>query len=404
MLHQNETSLTPSQIHFLRSLLDGKREITEFEAQVRRKKLALQDLVLPCAIVCISPYFTNIRFEKKDELISNCSDYVCRLLEKAEYKYYCITNSYDNIQIILPTEANGFTTQILNDFFIKMHQRFNRHFDLELFIGIGSIVDLYSEISRSALEAMEMLAFKNQYADRGVINIVNTSRFRHYSLYGEDIMFARVLGRFQDGDLGMMAIRLDELIESIRRRPGVSTSAIRRTVIELAVNILHIASNANVDVDSILNGQDIYNWVLKQTHTEVLTEWLLELSGKLLAKMEIQQETEEKQIIKQACDYVASHLNDPSLSLQSVSDAVGLSGAYFSQLFKTEKGIGLNNYISESRIVQAKELLKMTDLKNADIALQLGFTTPTYFGQVFKKSTGMTPSDYRKQIKQAENL
>ncbi len=397
MAYKNETALTPPQVHLLRSLLDGKRQITEQEAQARIRLLGLNDLVLPCAVICISPYYSGVPFEKKDTVISLCSDFICRFFQREDFRYYCLTNSYDNFQVIFPTAANKRSGPDLEEVFIRLRQLISRHFSLELFIGIGSAVWQYTEISRSALEAMEMLAFKNQYSDRGVINIANTSRFKHYSLYGEDIMFARVIGQFKDGNLGMMSSRLNELIESIRNQPGVSGTSIRRTFIELAVSILRIASNANVDTDDLLNGLEVYNWVLKQTHTEVLTDWLLDLSGKLLERMEMKQETAEKEIITQACAYIDEHLSDPFLSLQSVSDAVKLSCNYFSQLFKAEKGIGLNNYITECRIAQAQQLLSGSEMKSEDIALQLGFASSTYFSRVFKKSTGMTPSAYRKQ-------
>ena len=401
MVSHNETNLTLSQTHFIRSLLEGKREISEHEAEIRKKKLGLNALILPCVVVCLSPYYTGVEFEDKDELIRACSNYVSGFLDKQGYRYCCITNAYDNIQIIVPTTANKLQATDLDDIFIRLHQKFRCHFNLDLFIGIGSEENEYAGISRSALEAMEMLAYKHQYADRGVINIVNTSRFKHYSIYGEDIMFARVIGRFQDGNLGEMSTRLDELLDSMRRRVGLSQSSIQRTFIELAINILHIASNADVDVDAVLGELELYTWILHQTDMEVLKGWLLSLSGELLKQMEARQETSEKEIITQACDYISTHLENPELGLKAVSEEVGLSSAYFSQLFKAEKGIGLSNYITETRIARAQQLLHETAMKSEDIALQLGFATPSYFCRVFKKATGITPGSYRKQLKRS---
>ena len=396
MAYGNEMNLTPSQVHFLRLLLDGKREMTEQEALARAEKLMINDLVFPCAVVCVSPYYTSVPYEARDDLMMECSEYICHFLRREGYKYFCLTNSYDSFQILFPTTANERTVQDLDELFIRLHQGICRQFGLELFIGIGSAVEGYTDLSRSASEAMEMLAYKHQYSDRGVINIINTSQFKHYSLYGEDIMFARVIGCFQDGNLVMMAVRLNELTEAVRRRPGVSNTAIKRTFIELAVNILRIASDADIDVDSVLGDMDVYNWVLKQTHTEVLSEWLLDISAQLLERMAIRLKTEKKEVITKACDYITQHLTDPGLSLQTVSKAVGLSSAYFSQLFKVEKGIGLSNYITEKRIIQAQQLLKTTDLKSEEIALLIGFTSATYFGRVFKKSTGVTPIAYKR--------
>lgn len=395
MNKQRNDDLTPQQSHFVRSIMDGKREIREEEALIRKEKLSLHHLLVPCAVICVSPYYTKIRAEEKDDGIYNGLEYVRKFLCKEGYLSLCLTNSYDNIQIILPTIANKLTEHHLDALFIRLHNKFNHHFGLELFIGIGSEAVKYADISRSSIEATEMLAYKYQYADRGVISILNTARFKHYSVYGENIMFARVIGRFQDGDLPMMSVRLAELIEFIRQRPTVSKTAIKRTFVELAVNILHIAANADIDVDAVIGDADIYSWVMRQNHTEVLTEWLLNISGKLLDQMDKRQDTEEKEIIKQSCEFILQHLGDPNLSLQMVSGAVGLSSAYFSQLFKTEKGIGLNSYITECRILQAQKMLQDGEKKIIDIALQLGFTTATYFGRVFKRSTGMTPKEYR---------
>ena len=399
----NESTLTSLQVHFLRTLLDGKKEISEEEAKIRVSCLRLRELKVPCAVVCISPYYTNVPYQKKDEAIRASSDYISRFFYKVGYTHYCLTNAYDDQQVLLCADDKHLKSQELDSLCISLREKFYSHFGLELFIGIGSVVDGYSKISKSAQEAIEMLAFKNQYADRGVISVVNTFRFKHYSVYGEDIMFARVLGCFQDGNLSMMTDRLNELIESVRYRPNVSKTAIKRTFIELVVNVLHIASNANVDVDSVLDLTDFYTWILNQNHTEVIAEWFLGVSAKLMSRMENQQKSEETEAVKQACDYIERTIGDPNLSLQSVSDTVGLSVSYFSQIFKKEKGIGLNNYIMRERITRAQYLLKTSELKSEDIARQLGFASATYFGRVFKKNTGITPSAYRKQSRQLES-
>ena len=402
MQFNNETSLSVSQIHFLSSLLDGKREISEREAKVRCNRLELVDVVLPCVVICIAPYYSKVSFDKKDEVMQSSSDFVSRFFQKIGYKYYCLTDTYDNMHVLLSLADNRLSEKKLDELCINLREKYLGHFGLDLFIGIGSVVDEYTKISKSSMEAGEMLSFKFQYSDRGVINIVNTFHFKHYSVYGQDIMFSRVIGCFQDGNLSMMSERLNELVESIRYRPNVSKTAIKRTFIELVVNVLHIASNANVDVDSALDLTDFYTWILQQNHTEVIAEWFLGMCAKLIVLIEKQQIVEETETIKQACDYIDRFIGDFNLSLQTVSDDVGLSPSYFSQIFKKEKGIGLSNYITQKRIERAQYLLKSTDLKSEDIAFQLGFTSASYFGRAFKKSTGVTPNGYRKQMRQLD--
>jgi two-component system response regulator YesN len=58
-------------------------------------------------------------------------------------------------------------------------------------------------------------------------------------------------------------------------------------------------------------------------------------------------------------------------------------------------GIGLTQYITRIRIEQAQHLLKETDWKIARIAQHVGLNDPRYFNAVFKRHTGITPTEYR---------
>lgn len=84
-----------------------------------------------------------------------------------------------------------------------------------------------------------------------------------------------------------------------------------------------------------------------------------------------------------------------NLSLEEVANHVGLNQAYFSSLFKKEMQINFSNYLMEKRITQAKHLLKNSNASLLEIALASGFENQSYFSNVFKKQTGMTPKQYR---------
>lgn len=386
--------------HFVQSLLDGRLEISEEEALLRKTNLGIDELQLPCAVVCVAPDYTAVEFARKDRAIQGCAEYVSTFLRKRGYVFCSVLNSWDNLQIIFCTP----TTEVLEAMLLELHERLLTRLGLESFIGIGSVVEKYGQIAVSANEASEMLAYKFQYADRGVINIANIVRFQHNISYGNSEMYQRVLGCFKDGNIGKMSSRLDDLIAEIRYRPNVSGSSIKRTFIELTVNMLNLATNANVDVEEILKGQDSYHWILQQQDTPTIKAWFMHLAAQLIARMSEQQQSTEKQIIQDACDYVDAHIGDHSLGLQAVSESVKLSSSYFSHLFKREKGVGLNSYIIHRRVERAMQLLRQTNLKNEDIALQLGFARQNYFNSVFKRVTGTTPGQYRKAHSRSDSV
>ena len=86
------------------------------------------------------------------------------------------------------------------------------------------------------------------------------------------------------------------------------------------------------------------------------------------------------------------------LSLQSISQALNYSEAYFCKLFKQCFQVNFSAYLNDYRICKARELLGTTDLGVKDVSLACGYADSSYFARVFKRQTGMTPSDYRMKI------
>ena len=100
-------------------------------------------------------------------------------------------------------------------------------------------------------------------------------------------------------------------------------------------------------------------------------------------------------MILEAKDYIDSHFADPDLSLNDVASQVGLSSSHFSAVFSRESGETFKECLTKARIEKAKELLKMTELKAFEIAYQVGYKDPHYFSAVFKRQTGLSPSEFR---------
>lgn len=98
----------------------------------------------------------------------------------------------------------------------------------------------------------------------------------------------------------------------------------------------------------------------------------------------------------QAKTLVSEHLADPNLTIDQIASTIGLSNGYLRQLFKQETGQTLNDYIIESRIQRACELLVHTSQTGREIASATGFNDARYFYTLFKKRTGQTTDQYRR--------
>ncbi len=99
--------------------------------------------------------------------------------------------------------------------------------------------------------------------------------------------------------------------------------------------------------------------------------------------------------VEKALQIIHQRLEDPGLSLRYICHQVGLSEAYFSTLFHQEMEMPFTKYLVSARIERAKYLLGHTGCKIYDIAIQAGFRDDAYFSRVFKKATGISPSEWR---------
>ncbi len=98
--------------------------------------------------------------------------------------------------------------------------------------------------------------------------------------------------------------------------------------------------------------------------------------------------------ILRAQQYVRDHLHE-ELTQEMVARRVYLSRTQFISRFHTETGQTFNEFVTRCRIEQAKNLLEQTDFPLTFIRLSVGYKSPAYFYTVFRKHTGMLPSQYR---------
>ncbi len=103
-----------------------------------------------------------------------------------------------------------------------------------------------------------------------------------------------------------------------------------------------------------------------------------------------------KLLIQNAVDYITERFHMSDMSLEKICHHLHISTAYFSTLFKRETKKTFHQYLTELRMDKAMTLLTGSDLKTADIAMQVGLGDPSYFSYSFKKHFGISPSQARK--------
>lgn len=115
-----------------------------------------------------------------------------------------------------------------------------------------------------------------------------------------------------------------------------------------------------------------------------------------VASAPVSREREERTIAG-ITRYLQEHLEE-EVSLSVLAEQFHLSGQYISQLFKSEIGVNFLTYLTGIRMERAKQLLVSTSLSIVEVAERSGYGDYRVFSKVFKKSEGITPSQYRRDF------
>jgi YesN/AraC family two-component response regulator len=115
----------------------------------------------------------------------------------------------------------------------------------------------------------------------------------------------------------------------------------------------------------------------------------------LVDRMNENRESTYSKAVNICKNYIFNHIFE-QISIKDLANLVHLNPVYLSQLFKKETNKPLGQYIQEEKIKEAQKLLIQTDYSVADICMLLHFNSQSHFSSLFKKFTGVTPNQYRK--------
>lgn len=185
----------------------------------------------------------------------------------------------------------------------------------------------------------------------------------------------------------------------------------------LAIVIITLASRAamrgGLDPEIAYSLSDSYIQKVEEFHTKKNLEQLMRHAEIQYTQMvhEILQRKKNKNFklylkqknpkIDECRNYIVTHLNK-KLTVKIIANKLEINPNYLSELFIHHEKISLTEFILQERIRVAKNLLLYSAYSCIDISEYLCFTSQSYFGQRFKKVTGMTPKEYRNKYGKKE--
>lgn len=289
---------------------------------------------------------------------------------------------------------------ILLTFYKDLNDRLN-HLPSKIIVGRGKVHDCILDIHHSYIEAQKDLSYRTYCAkkqpDMGMNNNLNVSSELLNILYYQENM-SKILQTIVDGEC-IDSTKHFSLVREVSR--SIQEIHAARKIYEIILEtILEQIIMLQIDEEeiSVLEQKDFNKDLKCLMSIYQMEEYTLNFFEKAIEIINNHINTSKYKYIERAKEYIHSNYSNGSLSLNEVSEYIGINSNYLSHIFSDNVKQGFVDYVNLFRIEKAKKLLDESEDSITDVGYKTGFNSSQNFIRVFKKYTGVTPGQYKKKV------
>lgn len=204
-----------------------------------------------------------------------------------------------------------------------------------------------------------------------------------------------LIGKVRIGDKTSAKKILNEILGTIFFQNAGNLEIMKARLMELVVLLSRAAVEGGGSLDKLLGLNYSFISELSSINKfEDLCRWIVKVLDAFLDSVYETKNIKNAKILSEAMNYIRRNYNN-DLSLEKVAQSIYISPYYLSHLFKEELNITFVEYLTMVRVEEAKKLLSDPSMSILAIASEVGYEDASYFSKVFKKTTGLSPNQYR---------
>ncbi|TVY08623.1 response regulator [Paenibacillus cremeus] len=275
----------------------------------------------------------------------------------------------------------------------QIRTTFMRYYRIDLTIAMSE-ADEFLRARHLYKQTLECLNHRFYLEEGGLITVQDLAVTESHE-EAEEFQFdhENMLLQIKAGDHEEACLDIDRFFERMADlRLDLPTA--KSYVIELFMAIIRLE-----DKDEVGRSMDKLVALTAMDTRQALQSFCKETAIRIALSCYEETKSKHSAIVQKMKDIVREHLSNPELSLNWVAhQMLYMNSDYLGKLFKKETEEKFSGYVMKERISKATELIEQRgDIKIFELAEQLGFgDNPQYFSQVFKKYTGLTPSEFMK--------
>lgn len=268
-------------------------------------------------------------------------------------------------------------------------------FNIDTTAGVGRVCHELDELIGSYQEALNAVDYRVLMEPNQAIYIQDIEpKVDTQSNIQEEIL-SKMIKAIKLGEKGEIEESTKEMVYFLRTS-NLSLEKYQFILIEILTEIFKLGRSYELNTNGIAGRElELFDEFKRINSMDILESRLMAICMSFRDSIRRERSDTTRLMIERAKEYIHSHYNNSSLSVDTLSSYLNVSAGHFSTIFKRETGMTFINYLTKTRLNMALQLLNTTDDKTYVIASKVGYEEPNYFSYVFKKEYKIAPSKYR---------
>ncbi len=385
----------------LMHLLRGSKANEEIQKELQTVGMDLHSAIYRVGVVELDIYSRENKLDEERKRESALMAFVLynisqEIVQKKGAGEVCQGYDYRTYMLLHSSRQTEFK-QTVKDICKEIIDKINEIMHLAVNIGLGSYETQTETLCRSYEGAEEALAYRYTMGGNHVLEIEEIRKEKRQA--DTDGLLGQIVLHVKENNAQAIAHDFAAMVGMLQecRYDRRSAGVVLQRAADMLDGLCRLAGA----------GHDEITAAKEETLKEALSAGELEAAADILRGYCVKvgesfangKDTSGRKYAVLAMDYMERNYGDCNLSLHSVCSWLNISASRFSTIFKQATGATFMEALIGIRMQKAKELLGHTNMKNYEIAERVGFNDSHYFGVVFKKATGKTPSAYAKELR-----
>lgn len=391
-----EENLLQEKRNLFHSLVSGSKTVAELLEM--GKKVDVDLTAMWYNIILLKVQATNYAYDEYSQVLVEIEQKLKKLEESVAWSIF--DRNLDGKALLIKADTQEELKKVEEKAVAHIQELLNEYSDISYFGGIGVPVNRLRELPNSFEHASHAFAhrylvkksmiLRSEDLDKGIV--VEEQEFNIKSIDANQVDRQKIRDFLKKGNGEETCYFVEEFFRGMNSSALLSNIFRQYVVMDCYFCVTGFLEEINVSKEEI-ESIDFEAGVLQNKDDTI--KYIIGLIQKALELRERSASNRYGDIIEQVKQYIEENYAEEELSLNEVASQVNFSPNHLSTIFSQETGQSFIKYLTDYRMNIAKELLRCTSKRSSVICLEVGYKDPHYFSYLFKKTQGITPTQYR---------